>query len=81
MIQSAVNGERRQFSDTSQLIFNIPYLIAFISNLMTLEPGDIILTGTPDGVGFAQQPPAFLQAGDQVELTIEGIGSLTNTVE
>ncbi|MBM7540956.1 fumarylacetoacetate hydrolase family protein [Amphibacillus cookii] len=81
MIQSVVNGERRQFSNTNQLIFNIPYLVAFISNLMTLEPGDIILTGTPDGVGFAQQPPAFLRAGDQVELTIEGIGTLTNTVE
>ncbi|MCZ0702447.1 acylpyruvate hydrolase [Natronobacillus azotifigens] len=79
-ISSKVNGEQRQSSNTDQLIFSVPNLIAFISELMTLEPGDIILTGTPDGVGFAQEPPKFLRSGDEVVLEIEGIGSLKNIV-
>ncbi|SDB82447.1 acylpyruvate hydrolase [Pelagirhabdus alkalitolerans] len=79
-IESFVNGERRQSSNTEQMIFKIDEIIEFISSLMTLEPGDIILTGTPDGVGFAQDPPAFLQAGDEVSLSIEEIGTLTNRV-
>ena len=79
-ITSRVNGQVRQASNTSQLIFDVPYLISFISNLITLSPGDIILTGTPDGVGFAQNPPQFLQTGDVVTLEIEGIGVLENKV-
>lgn len=79
-IKSTVNGEVRQASSTNQLIFNIPTLIAFISNLITLEPGDIILTGTPHGVGFAQKPPRLLQSGDEVVCEIEGIGLLRNKV-
>ncbi|SEO16384.1 acylpyruvate hydrolase [Amphibacillus marinus] len=79
-LTSKVNGYERQSGNTNQLIFNIPYLISFISSLMTLEPGDIILTGTPDGVGFAQNPPTFLQVGDEVELEIEGIGLLKNKI-
>ncbi|GGM41715.1 hypothetical protein GCM10011351_29790 [Paraliobacillus quinghaiensis] len=79
-ITSRVNGEVRQVSNTSQLIFDVPYLISFISNLITLSPGDIILTGTPDGVGFAQKPPQFLQTGDIVTLEIEGIGVMENKV-
>ncbi|WP_079710447.1 fumarylacetoacetate hydrolase family protein [Paraliobacillus ryukyuensis] len=79
-LQSKVNGKMRQSSNTKHLIFDIPYLISFISNLITLSPGDVILTGTPDGVGFAQEPPQFLQKGDIVSLEIEGIGKLENEV-
>ncbi|PAV27748.1 2-hydroxyhepta-2,4-diene-1,7-dioate isomerase [Virgibacillus profundi] len=79
-IRSYVNGEERQSSNTSHLIFDIPYLIEFISNLITLKPGDIILTGTPDGVGFAMKPPQFLKDGDVVALEIEKIGRMENRV-
>ncbi|WP_186578569.1 fumarylacetoacetate hydrolase family protein [Aquibacillus kalidii] len=80
-VKSFVNGQLRQSSNTKHLIFNVPYLVAFISNIMTLNPGDIILTGTPDGVGFAMKPPQFLKDGDIVKLEIEGIGVLENRVE
>ncbi|QGH36584.1 FAA hydrolase family protein [Gracilibacillus salitolerans] len=79
-IKSYVNGELRQSSNTEQLIFDIPYLISFISNLITLDPGDIILTGTPDGVGLAMNPPKLLQSGDIVKLEIDKIGTLENKV-
>lgn len=79
-IRSFVNGEKRQESNTSKLIYDIPFLIEFISNLITLEPGDLIMTGTPDGVGVAMNPPQFLQAGDVVTLEIENIGKLENKV-
>jgi 2-keto-4-pentenoate hydratase/2-oxohepta-3-ene-1,7-dioic acid hydratase in catechol pathway len=72
-IQTRVNGELRQDSRTSNLIFNVPQLIAFISGIMTLEPGDVIATGTPPGVGE-------LHEGDEVEVEIEGIGILKNSV-
>ncbi|AVQ99823.1 2-hydroxyhepta-2,4-diene-1,7-dioate isomerase [Oceanobacillus iheyensis] len=80
-IKSFVNGEERQSSNTRHLIFNIPYLIEFISSIMTLEPGDIILTGTPNGVGFAMDPPGFLNGGDTVTVEIENIGKIENRVE
>lgn len=80
-IQSFVNGELRQTSNTNQLIFSISHLIAFISDLMTLEPGDIILTGTPAGVGFARDPQALLSDGDTVSMTIEKLGTLNNEVK
>ncbi|RCW76768.1 fumarylacetoacetate hydrolase family protein [Saliterribacillus persicus] len=80
-VRSYVNDELRQSSNTENLIFNIPHLISFISNLITLEPGDIILTGTPDGVGLAMDPPKLLHDGDVVRLEIESIGTLTNTVK
>lgn len=79
-IRSFVNGEQRQDSNTSHFIFDIPFLIEFISHLITLTPGDIILTGTPDGVGFAMKPPQFLQDGDIVTLEIEEIGKMENSV-
>ncbi|WP_249871262.1 fumarylacetoacetate hydrolase family protein [Oceanobacillus saliphilus] len=79
-IKSYVNGEERQSSNTSHLIYNIPFLIEFISDLITLNPGDIIMTGTPDGVGFAMNPPQFLKGGDVVELEIEKIGTMRNNV-
>lgn len=80
-IRSYVNGEVRQSSNTKHLIFDIPFLIEFITGIMTLEPGDIILTGTPHGVGLAMEPSGLLQAGDDVKLEIEGIGVMENRVE
>ncbi|MBB6453780.1 acylpyruvate hydrolase [Salirhabdus euzebyi] len=79
-IKTFVNGELRQNSNTEHLIFNIPFLIEFVSRLITLEPGDVILTGTPDGVGFGMEPPQYLQAGDTVKVEIEKIGTLENKV-
>ncbi len=75
-----VNGVVKQSSTTSLMIFNIPDIIGGLSAGLTLEPGDVIATGTPDGVGAARTPPEFLKAGDVVESEIEGIGVLRNTV-
>lgn len=75
-----VNGETRQQSDTSELIFSVDQLIAFLSRLMTLEPGDIISTGTPSGVAVGMKPRRYLQPGDVVEAEIEGIGMLRNEI-
>lgn len=80
-IRSRVNGELRQDSNTSDFIFDIPRLVSELSAGIALEPGDVILTGTPAGVGMGFQPPKFLKAGDVVECEIEGIGILRNTVE
>lgn len=74
-----VNGALRQNANTADLIFDIPTLIATISAGITLEPGDIIATGTPAGVGIGLDPPCFLKSGDRVAITISGIGTLTNT--
>lgn len=79
-IRSFVNGEKRQESHTSHMIFNVPFLIEFISSFVTLKPGDIILTGTPEGVGLGMNPPQFLSDGDVVAVEIEKIGKLENTV-
>lgn len=75
-----VNGEERQRANTDNLVFDVPYLVEFLSNLMTLEPGDIILTGTPGGVGFARNPQVFLQEGDVVRIEIDKVGVLENKV-
>jgi acylpyruvate hydrolase len=77
-ISGTLNGERRQDSRTSDLIFGPPELIAYITTAMTLEPGDLILSGTPSGVGAASDPPRFARDGDVYEVEIEGIGSLRN---
>jgi 2-keto-4-pentenoate hydratase/2-oxohepta-3-ene-1,7-dioic acid hydratase in catechol pathway len=69
-----VNGERRQDSNTDQMIFPCAHLISYISQFMTLMPGDIICTGTPPGVGLGMRPPQFLKAGDTVRLGVEGLG-------
>ncbi len=71
-----VNGELKQDGHTSHMIFRLPEIIAALSLGMTLEPGDIIATGTPSGVGFARQPPEFLEPGDVVEVEVESIGTL-----
>lgn len=75
-----VNGEQRQNGRTADMIFDIPTLIASLSEGMTLEPGDIIATGTPSGVGYAMDPPRFLKDGDTVTCEISGIGTLSNPV-
>lgn len=80
-IQFRLNGETLQNSSTDQLIFKIPELIEFLSASITLEPGDIIATGTPPGVGFARKPPIFLKDGDVCEVEIEGLGILSNPVK
>ncbi|WP_282155710.1 fumarylacetoacetate hydrolase family protein [Cytobacillus gottheilii] len=80
-IQTRVNGEVRQDSTTDQLIFPLDEIISVLSSGMTLEPGDLIATGTPAGVGKGFKPPRFLKKGDTVEIEIEGIGTLKNTVE
>jgi 2-keto-4-pentenoate hydratase/2-oxohepta-3-ene-1,7-dioic acid hydratase in catechol pathway len=79
-IQLRLNGETMQNSLTKELIFGIDELIAHITQLITLEPGDVIYTGTPPGVGVARKPPVFLKPGDSVEVDIEHIGVLRNTV-
>ena len=80
-IQFRLNGKTMQDSTTAELIFRIPELIEFLSGSITLEPGDIIATGTPPGVGFARKPPVFLQDGDVCEVEIEGLGVLSNPVK
>lgn len=80
-IRLTVNGEERQHSNTANLVFTVPYLVEFLSSLMTLEPGDVILTGTPGGVGVARNPEVFLKDGDIVRIEIEGIGVLENRVK
>ena len=80
-IRCLVNGAVLQDSNTDKMIFGVRELIAFISRGITLEPGDVISTGTPHGVGFARTPPIFLKTGDEVVVEIEGIGKLTNPVK
>jgi 2-keto-4-pentenoate hydratase/2-oxohepta-3-ene-1,7-dioic acid hydratase in catechol pathway len=75
-----VNGQRRQDSSTDQMIFPCAHLISYISQFMTLLPGDVICTGTPSGVGLGMQPPQYLRAGDVVRLGVEGLGEQRQTV-
>jgi 2-keto-4-pentenoate hydratase/2-oxohepta-3-ene-1,7-dioic acid hydratase in catechol pathway len=80
-LQTRVNGRIMQDSSTADLIFPVPEIISDLSRSITLLPGTIILTGTPEGVGFTRRPPVFLRPGDSVNVTIEKIGELTNPVE
>ncbi len=75
-----LNGNVMQDSNTSNLIFGVYYLVSYLSDVVTLEPGDIVTTGTPGGVGIFRNPPVLLKAGDEVSVTIEGLGTLTNPV-
>jgi 2-keto-4-pentenoate hydratase/2-oxohepta-3-ene-1,7-dioic acid hydratase in catechol pathway len=77
-LTTRVNGEVVQHESTSQMIFSVAATIAFLSSFMTLEPGDLIATGTPSGIGARRQPPLFLRAGDIVEVEIEPIGRIRN---
>ena len=80
-IRCVLNGETMQNSSTSQFIFNVAEVVAYLSRIMTLEPGDVVFTGTPPGVGFARKPPVFLKDGDVAEIQIDGIGTLRNPVK
>jgi 5-carboxymethyl-2-hydroxymuconate isomerase len=75
-----LNGEVLQDGNTRDLIFSVPFLVAFCSNVFTLEPGDLILSGPPPGVGWARDPRVSLKPGDTVEVEVEGIGTLSNPV-
>ncbi|MCA1596275.1 MAG: fumarylacetoacetate hydrolase family protein, partial [Chloroflexi bacterium] len=79
-IRCVVSGETLQNSSTSNMIFTCAFLLAFISRSITLEPGDIVATGTPDGVGVFRKPQRFLKAGDHVTVSLERIGDLSNPV-
>jgi 2-keto-4-pentenoate hydratase/2-oxohepta-3-ene-1,7-dioic acid hydratase in catechol pathway len=78
-ITLTLDGETMQRSNTRELIFKIPETIAFLSSVMTLEPGDVVLTGTPAGVGFSRKPPRWLTPGAEVVVRVEGLGELRNT--
>jgi 2-keto-4-pentenoate hydratase/2-oxohepta-3-ene-1,7-dioic acid hydratase in catechol pathway len=80
-IRCVLNGEVVQDGTTSDMIFSVAEVVSFLSSGMTLMPGDIIMTGTPAGVGFVREPALFMKAGDEVSVEIEGLGTLTNPVE
>lgn len=79
-IQGILNGEVMQSSNTAKMIFRVPYLIHYITQAITLEPGDVIATGTPEGVGVFRTPPVLLKPGDVFDVVIEGLGTLSNPV-
>jgi len=79
-IRCRVNGELLQDSSTAQMVFSVAEIVAFVSTWLTLEPGDLIATGTPAGVGFTREPPAYLRPGDEVTVEIDGLGALVNPV-
>jgi 2-keto-4-pentenoate hydratase/2-oxohepta-3-ene-1,7-dioic acid hydratase in catechol pathway len=79
-IKLTIGGEVLQCSNTRELIFRIPDLVAYLSSVFTLEPGDLVATGTPAGVGFARKPPRYLKPGEEVVVSIEGLGELRNPV-
>jgi 2-keto-4-pentenoate hydratase/2-oxohepta-3-ene-1,7-dioic acid hydratase in catechol pathway len=80
-LETRLNGQVMQKTNTNDMIFPVADLIFYVSEVMTLEPGDIIVTGTPGGVGFARKPPVFMKAGDICEIEIEGLGVLRNPVQ
>jgi 2-keto-4-pentenoate hydratase/2-oxohepta-3-ene-1,7-dioic acid hydratase in catechol pathway len=80
-IRAILNGDVMQDSSTANMIFGVAEIVSFISQVITLEPGDLIATGTPAGVGVFRDPPVFLQDGDEITIEIEGIGALTNPVQ
>jgi 2-keto-4-pentenoate hydratase/2-oxohepta-3-ene-1,7-dioic acid hydratase in catechol pathway len=79
-IQSRLNGQVMQNADTKDMVFGVARTIALLSECMTLEPGDVIVMGTPAGVGYARKPPVWMQPGDTIEIDIEGIGILSNQI-
>jgi 2-keto-4-pentenoate hydratase/2-oxohepta-3-ene-1,7-dioic acid hydratase in catechol pathway len=79
-VTTHVNGEERQNDTNDRMIFSIPYLISYLSTFCTLEPGDVILSGTPSGAGARFDPPRYLKAGDVVQVEVSGVGALRNTV-
>lgn len=80
-LQTRLNGEVTQDSDTSLMINTIPQLIEYISQVMPLKPGDVLVTGTPGGVGDKREPPVYMFAGDKIEVEISGVGTLSNIIQ
>jgi 2-keto-4-pentenoate hydratase/2-oxohepta-3-ene-1,7-dioic acid hydratase in catechol pathway len=80
MLHTRLNGTEVQHTKTDDLIFDIPFLISYISGFTPLVAGDVIVTGTPEGVGFARKPPLWMKAGDVVEVEISSIGTLRNSI-
>jgi 2-keto-4-pentenoate hydratase/2-oxohepta-3-ene-1,7-dioic acid hydratase in catechol pathway len=79
-VKLTIAGEVLQHSNTRELIFKIPELVAYLSSVVTLEPGDVVATGTPSGVGFARKPPRWLKPGEEVVVSIQGLGELSNPI-
>lgn len=79
-LTTVLNGKVMQSARTSQMIVDVPSAVEFFSSFTTLRPGDVIATGTPGGVGYARKPPVFLEPGDTIEVTIEGVGTIRNRV-
>jgi 2-keto-4-pentenoate hydratase/2-oxohepta-3-ene-1,7-dioic acid hydratase in catechol pathway len=79
-IRAVLNGETLQDSNTSNMIFGVAEIVSFVSQAITLEPGDLIITGTPAGVGAFRDPPMWLRPGDEITIEIDGLGSITNPV-
>lgn len=80
-IQLDVNGRRFQDGSTATMVYKVPYLVSYLSQFLSLQPGDVIATGTPPGVGMGQKPPVFLKAGDEIRLAIEGLGEQRQVVK
>jgi 2-keto-4-pentenoate hydratase/2-oxohepta-3-ene-1,7-dioic acid hydratase in catechol pathway len=80
-LSTRLNGRVMQHGNTKDMVFSVAELIAYCSTWTTLEPGDVIVTGTPGGVGFKRTPPVFMQVGDVVEIIVENIGTLTHRIE
>ncbi|MBT8100498.1 MAG: fumarylacetoacetate hydrolase family protein, partial [Gammaproteobacteria bacterium] len=79
-LTTRLNGEQMQEGRIDDLVFPVARLVAILSECMTLEPGDVVVTGTPAGVGFARKPPIWMKPGDTVEVEVEGLGKLVNSV-
>jgi 2-keto-4-pentenoate hydratase/2-oxohepta-3-ene-1,7-dioic acid hydratase in catechol pathway len=79
-VRAVLNGETMQDSSTSNMVFGVSEVIAYVSQAITLEPGDLIITGTPAGVGAFRDPPVWMKPGDEITIEIEGVGSITNPV-
>ena len=75
-----VNGERMQTGNTGNMIFNVNYIVSYLSNFMSLQPGDLITTGTPPGVGMGKKPQKFLKSGDLIKLSIDNLGEQNSKV-
>jgi 2-keto-4-pentenoate hydratase/2-oxohepta-3-ene-1,7-dioic acid hydratase in catechol pathway len=80
-LTTKLNGELMQDGQIDNLVFSVRQLVAILSECMTLEPGDVVVTGTPAGVGYARKPPIWMKHGDTVEIEVEGLGKLINTVQ
>ena len=79
-IRTILNGEVMQDGNTADMIFRVPSIVSYISQIVTLEPGDVIMTGTPSGIGNARSPQVFMKAGDTITIEIERLGKLTNPI-